>query len=120
MDSTQLILFFGGFFNQKFGTAYRAFSGEGFIPSSKGTVRKPIAAVENFTSLGGTFDNVSGTVLFRAADADLFAIAVRVQRLGVFALRITAAGQKTSIAAFFDNHRSAAFVAHLIGGFFLG
>ena len=113
-------LFFGGFFNQKFGTAHWAFSIEGFIPGGKGTIWKTTAAVENFTTFGGTLDNVSGTVLFRAADTDLFAVAVRIQRLGIFALRITAAGQKTSIATFFDNHRSAALVTHFIGGFFLG
>ena len=69
-------LFFGGFFNQKFGTAHRAFSIEGFIPGSEGTFREATAAIENFSALGGTLDNVSGAVPFRAADTDLFAIAV--------------------------------------------
>jgi hypothetical protein len=69
-------LFFGGFFNQKFGTAHWAFSIEGFIPGGKGAFRKKTAAVKNFTTFGVTLDNVSGTVLLRAADTDLFAIAV--------------------------------------------
>ena len=72
-------LFFGGFFNQKFGTAHWAFSIEGFIPGGKGAFRKKTAAVKNFTTLGGTLYNIPATFLFRAGDTDLFAIAIRVQ-----------------------------------------
>jgi hypothetical protein len=71
-------LFFSCFLNQKFGVAIRALPIDGLIPGCKVTFREAIAAKEEFAPLGAAFNNVSGTVLLRAADTNGFAAAVGV------------------------------------------
>ena len=112
-------LLFGGFFNQKTGTTNRTFAVERFVPGSEGAFGEAVAAIKNFTPLGGAFDNLSAAVFLGAGQADLFAVTFSIQGLGTFALRISAAGQKTAIASSFNYHRFAALIANFIRGFFL-
>ena len=69
-------MLFGRFFNHKFGAAHRAFTIDGFVPGSEAAIRETIAAVKNFTPLGGAFDNFSAAVFFGAPQADFFTVAV--------------------------------------------
>jgi hypothetical protein len=67
---------FSRFFNQKFGPAQRAFTIDGFVPGSEGALRETVAAIKNFASLGGAFDNISAAIFLGTGYSDLFAVAV--------------------------------------------
>ena len=59
-------MLFGRFFYQKTGAAHRAFTIDGFVPGSEGAIREAVAAIKNFTPLGGAFDNFSAAVFLGA------------------------------------------------------
>ena len=76
--SDKRALFFGGFFNQKFGTTNWTFPADRLIPSCKCAFRKTITAIEDFAALGAAFNNFTGAVCLRTADTNGFAAAVRI------------------------------------------
>ena len=104
----EIALPLGVLFNQVRCAAYRTGFGDRFIPGGEGAGRISAASIEYLAALGSLFHNFPVTPALGAVHTDFLAVAAAVDGFGVCAFGKSAAGQKFTVFAAFDDHRPAA------------
>ncbi|VTR68200.1 hypothetical protein DESC_70040 [Desulfosarcina cetonica] len=107
---------FGGFLEQVWAAADRAGDRHGFVPTGEAAFRIAVAAVKNFAPLGGFLHDLAVATRFRTGHPRTLGTSRAIERLGMLAGRVAAAGQKVAIPAAFDHHGFAAFFTDLVRG----